>query len=77
MSNNCGCSSEQNAVDKIRRKGVSNEVLPNAFEIKCGCSHTFMMTTHEAKCPSCHMVYGVTPCSADNIENVVAVGVNY
>ena len=77
MSESCGCSHELNAVDKVRRKGVSNEALPQSFEITCTCNHTFIMATHEAKCPSCHMVYGVTPCSAHSIENVVSVGINY
>lgn len=77
MSENCGCTNELNAVDKIRLKGFSNENIPQAFKIQCACNESFIMTTHEAKCPSCHMVYGVTPCSADNVENVVAVGVSY
>ncbi len=77
MSEDCGCTQEMNAVDKIRRKGVSNTQLPQAFAIQCECGRTFRMTTHEAKCPSCNMVYGVTPCSADSVDNVVAVGVNY
>ena len=77
MSDNCGCSHELNVVDKVRRKGVSNDALPQAFDIKCRCNHTFLMITHEAKCPSCNMVYGVTPCSADSVEHVVAVGINY
>lgn len=77
MTHTCGCDETLNAVDKIRRKGVSSVMLPEAFEITCSCKHTFMMTTHEAKCDACNMVYGVTPCSADCIDNVVAVGVNY
>jgi len=35
------------------------------------------MENHEVKCPSCGMVYGVTPCSADEISNVQAAGINY
>ncbi len=77
MSDNCGCGETMNAVDKIRRKGVSNEALPQTFEISCTCGNRFTMSTHEDQCPSCQMVYGVTPCSADSIENVVAVGINY
>lgn len=77
MTQSCGCESTLNAVDKIRRKGVSSLALPKAFEIKCTCQHVFMMTTHEVKCESCNMVYGVTPCSSGSIENVVAVGINY
>lgn len=77
MTHSCGCDKTLNTVDKIRRKGVSSVALPQAFEIKCSCDYTFMMTTHVAKCDACDMVYGVTPCSADSIENVVAVGINY
>lgn len=77
MTQSCGCDNTLNAVDKIRRKGVSLVALPSAFEIECTCEHVFMMTTHEAKCDSCQMVYGLTPCSSDSIENVVAVGINY
>ncbi len=77
MSENCGCGSQMNAVDKVRRKGVANQPLAKAFEIVCSCGHTFMMTTHEDRCPSCGMVFGVTPCSADSMENVVSVGIDY
>ncbi len=77
MSENCECSHELNAVDKIRRKGVSDDKLPKAFELKCSCNQRFIMKTHEAQCPACNMVYGVTPCGAHNINNVVAVGTNY
>lgn len=77
MTQPCGCDNTMNAVDKIRRKGVSFLELPKAFEIECSCRHVFMMTTHEAQCEACNMVYGVTPCSSDSIENVVAVGIAY
>lgn len=78
MSHTCGCSAnEMYKVDKVRRKGVSNEPLPNAFTIECSCKESFTMTTHEAKCPNCQMVYAVTPCSNDAVENVEAAGINY
>ena len=31
----------------------------------------------EASCPECDMVYGVTPCSADNPANVKAAGIGF
>jgi hypothetical protein len=77
MTQTCGCEPTLNAVDKIRRKGVSSVAIPQPFEIICTCGHLFIMSTHEAKCDSCDMVYGITPCSVDSIDNVVAVGVDY
>ena len=29
------------------------------------------------RCPSCGMVYGVTPCHAFDPANVMAAGINY
>ena len=41
--------------------------MPFPLEITCHeCEHTFQMVNFEATCPECGMVYGVTPCSADN-----------
>lgn len=77
MAHNCGCDNRLNAVDKIRKKGYASLPLPNTFEIQCECGNTFEMINHEAKCSQCHMVYGVTPCSSDSVDNVVAVGINY
>ncbi len=78
MSDTCGCNhTTMNAVDKIRRKGYSNEPLPNPFNIACRCGHHWVMKTHEAMCPSCHMVYGVTPCSNTDQDAIEAVGVRY
>lgn len=74
----CGCESKNlNVVDKVRRKQVSKLELPKPFEITCTCLHTFIMKYHEDKCPNCQMVYGVTPCSNDSKDHVVAVGINY
>lgn len=77
MAHNCGCDNTLNAVDKLRKKGYAALPLPTAYEIICGCGNAFMMVTHESKCPQCQMVYGVTPCGSDSIDNVEAVGVNY
>lgn len=77
MSESCGCNPSMNAVDKVRRKGISTNTLPTPFEILCECDSVFTMSTHEAKCPTCDLVYGVTPCGAHSVENVVAVGYNY
>ncbi len=77
MSCNCSTSTAKETVDKVRRKGISEALLPIQHQITCECGETFTMKTYEAKCPSCNMVYGVTPCSADSVENVKAAGINY
>ncbi len=65
-------------VDKIRMMGFNKMSLPVAFELNCkNCSYLFQMKMMEAVCPSCNMVYGVTPCHAHSVEFVKAAGVNY
>jgi hypothetical protein len=78
MSSTCGCHDGLvNAVDKVRRKGFSKKRLPQPFEIKCRCGHSFVMEYHEGQCNHCQMVYGVTPCSNEDINKVEAVGIHY
>lgn len=79
MSESCGCNFTKDTlmVDKVRVKGFSKDLLPNAFAIDCECGHTFEMKFHEDQCPNCDMVYGVTPCSNESVSNVQAAGVNY
>jgi len=77
-----GCSghsqSGKQIVDKIRVMGFNTNTLPVALEISCSnCDKQFQMTTMETKCPSCGMVYGVTPCHSHSAEFVQAAGVNY
>jgi len=79
MSNDCGCNFTKDTlmVDKVRVKGFSKDRLPSSFTISCECGEDFEMKYHEDQCPNCKMVYGVTPCSNDSVENVQAAGVNY
>ncbi len=70
--------SGKHIVDKIRMMGFNNNKLPVAFEISCrNCDNLFRMEMMETMCPSCGMVYGVTPCHAHSAEFVKAAGVNY
>ncbi len=77
MSCDCSFSNGQETADKVRMKGISNMELPKSYNIDCECGETFEMKTFESKCPSCNMVYAVTPCSADNPKNIKSAGKNY
>ena len=35
------------------------------------------MKTHVDKCPTCNMVYGVTPCSSHDKNNIKIADINY
>jgi Zn finger protein HypA/HybF involved in hydrogenase expression len=77
-----GCSghseSGKQIVDKIRLMGFNTRTLPVALEISCSyCDNQFQMEMMETRCPSCGMVYGVTPCHSHSAEFVQAAGVNY
>lgn len=79
----CGCGSVnkndgKNIVDLVRSKGKGDFPLRTPHELECvNCNKTFTMTTHVDKCPSCNMVYGVTPCSSHDKNNILAADVNY
>ena len=65
-------------VDKLRTMGFSNMPLPAGVTMECeGCSNTFTASTMESRCPECGMVYGVTPCHADDPASIQAAGVSY
>ncbi len=77
-----GCAGHFNGgeqiVDKLRQMGFGQMALPVPVEIDCeGCGETFPMTTLEASCPQCGMVYGVTPCHAHDRASIQAAGINY
>lgn len=77
-----GCSgafeSGKQIVDKIRMMGFNNSRLAAALEIYCSsCDKVFRMEKMEAACPSCGMVYGVTPCHSHSAQFVKAAGVDY
>ncbi len=77
-----GCSGQHESgkeiVDKIRMMGFNTAPVVDPFEINCNnCQTGFQMDYMESQCPSCGMVYGVTPCSAHNPAAVKPAGVNY
>ncbi|MBC2703919.1 hypothetical protein [Desulfobacula sp.] len=77
-----GCSgayeSGKQIVDKIRMMGFNKSPLAVSLEIDCtNCDTVFQMEHMESQCPSCEMVYGVTPCHSHTAEFVKAAGVKY
>jgi len=77
-----GCTSTfesgKEIVDKIRMMGFNDSPLTAVLDINCSkCDNVFQMEKMEAMCPSCGMVYGVTPCHSYSAEFVKAAGVNY
>ena len=79
----CGCANTdknngKSVVDLVRSKGKNDFPLRSTLEIECiECNKTFIMKTHVDKCPHCDMVYGVTPCSSHDKNNVKSAGINY
>jgi hypothetical protein len=77
-----GCSgtfeSGKQIVDKIRMMGFNASPLATSLEIHCtNCDTVFQMEFMEGECPSCQMVYGVTPCHSHSSQFVKAAGVKY
>ena len=77
-----GCTGQSESgkliVDKIRKMGFNTQALPAVLEICCSnCDTIFQMEKMETMCPSCAMVYGVTPCHSHSAQFVKAAGVNY
>lgn len=80
MHNGCSGAYEsgKEIVDKIRMMGFNATPLASALEIDCSnCDNHFQMEIMESQCPSCGMVYGVTPCHSHSSEFAKAAGVNY
>ncbi|MDC7223329.1 MAG: hypothetical protein PQJ60_06275 [Spirochaetales bacterium] len=80
MHDGCSGSFEngKQVVDKVRAMGFAGQPMPMPMELKCvECGKDFEMTSFEDKCPSCGMVYGVTPCHAFDPNNVMPAGVDY
>ncbi len=77
-----GCSgsfdSGKEVVKKIRLMGFNDNVLAAVLRINCdNCDTVFQMEKMEAVCPSCGMVYGVTPCHSYSADFVKPAGINY
>ncbi len=74
-----GCSgsfkSGEEVLLKVRSMGFAEQPMPMALDITCVECHTeFVMETHEGACPTCQMIYAVTPCHAFDVDNVMAAG---
>lgn len=74
-----GCSgsfsSGLQVLQKIRMMGFATQPMPMPMPMTCQeCGEDFQMVTFEFKCPSCGMVYAVTPCHAFDPSNVQPVG---
>lgn len=77
-----GCSgtftSGEQVVDKVRHMGFAGQPMPLPMAIQCSnCSTEFEMVCFEGRCPSCSMVFGVTPCHAFDPANVLPAGIDY
>ncbi len=80
MHNGCSGTFEsgKQIVDKIRVMGFSAAPLAESLAINCdNCDNAFKMEHMESSCPSCGMVFGVTPCHSHSAQYVKAAGVNY
>ena len=64
-------------VNKLRQMGFSGMAMPTPVELTCSCDSVFTMQTMESKCDSCGMVYGVTPCHANDPRSIQAAGIDY
>ena len=77
-----GCSGQfstgTQVVDKVRMMGFNVQPMPIPMTITCvSCTSDFQMECFEGRCPSCGMVYGVTPCHAFDPGNVMPAGIDY
>jgi Zn finger protein HypA/HybF involved in hydrogenase expression len=80
MHDGCNGSFEdgKQVVDKVRMMGFSMQPMPVPGIFEChNCGEQITMITMEYKCPHCGMVYGVTPCHAFDINNIMAAGIDY
>ncbi|MCD4677111.1 MAG: hypothetical protein K8S18_14120 [Desulfobacula sp.] len=80
MHNGCSGAYEsgKQIVDKIRMMRFNKSPMTTNLKIDCtNCDTIFQMEYMESQCPSCGMVYGVTPCHAHSTQFVKAAGVKY
>lgn len=64
-------------VDKVRQVKLTNGLLEIPHFVICVCGNKFEMVHFEEKCSKCGMVYGVTPCSSHDVNNIKPSGINY
>jgi len=77
-----GCSGSfsngKQVADQIRMMGFENMPVAGPLELVCvNCQSSFEMNTMLSRCPECDMVYSVTPCHSDSVENVRPAGIGY
>lgn len=77
-----GCSGSfetgKDLVDKIREMGFNNQALEKPHKITCSnCKEEIIIDKLETKCSKCNMVYGLTPCSSSNPNNIMPAGIDY
>jgi hypothetical protein len=79
MHDGCSASftSGKQVVDKVRMMGFSDGALPLALPVECECGTKFEMEFFEDKCPSCGMVFAVTPCHSHDPASVKPAGIDY
>lgn len=80
MHNGCTGSFEsgKEIVDKIRMMGFNTSPVATPLNINCtNCDTGFKMESMETACPSCKMVFGVTPCHSHSSQFVKPAGINY
>ncbi len=74
-----GCSGKfedgKQVVNKIRMMGFNEQMMPVPAYFSCKeCGENLVMDTFEYMCPTCGMIYAVTPCHAFDVENIMAAG---
>lgn len=79
MHDGCSGSFEngKQVVNKLRMMGFSDGAMPIPVEFECECGEHIVMDSFEYKCPKCSMVYGVTPCHAFDLNNIMPAGKDY
>lgn len=76
-----GCTgSSKNGLEvlqKVRMRGFSTKAMPQVMSFDCHeCEANVQMSTFEYECPSCGLIYAVTPCSASDVSRIQAAGKN-
>lgn len=77
-----GCSGDflngKQIADKVRMMGFDKNPVPSPMELTCeNFTRPFKMETMVSQCPTCKMVYAVTPCHAHIPQSVKAAGIEY
>ena len=77
-----GCTGQfqngRQVADKVRMMGYDGLPLSAPLTLACvQCRRDFTMGTMVTACPSCRMVYAVTPCHAHSPQHVMPAGIDY